>query len=182
MLRKPCPSCGRTLPLTDEYWARATRRKGGFAGWCKECHYARRNLESLRAAGRRYYLSMMARDPDGFRERLLRWRSTHPEEYRAASRAHEGKRRARSRAFFTDVSLDYVRGLLRQAKRCPLCGGRLTDAPRLPNSKEVDHIFPICAGGTHTVGNLRVICRRCNSSRPRDGSDVQGQPTLWAQL
>lgn len=71
--------------------------------------------------------------------------------------------------------------LRRDTKRCPLCGVALTDTPYLPNSKELDHIVPLNAGGTHTIGNVRIICREGNLARPRDGSDYTGPVTLWAQ-
>jgi hypothetical protein len=50
-----------------------------------------------------------------------------------------------------------------------------------PHRKHIDHIIPITIGGTHTHGNVRVICATCNLTRPNDGSDLaQHQPTLWA--
>jgi hypothetical protein len=42
-------------------------------------------------------------------------------------------------------------------------------------------MVPLGVGGTHTIGNVRIICRTCNLRRPKDGSDFDGQPTLWAQ-
>lgn len=69
----------------------------------------------------------------------------------------------------------------RLAHKCPLCGVYLTDKPYFPNSKHLDHILPINQGGTHTHGNVRIICAGCNLSRPKDGSDFTGQLTLWAQ-
>jgi hypothetical protein len=58
----------------------------------------------------------------------------------------------------------------------------MTGEPGHRNSKQLDHIIPIVLGGTHTIGNVRIICRTCNLSRPKDGSDLVGhQPTLWAQ-
>lgn len=66
------------------------------------------------------------------------------------------------------------------ARRCPLCQVKMTDEPHRPNSKELDHIVPVTQGGTHTHGNVRVICRRCNQCRPKDGSDFFGQLPLWA--
>lgn len=59
----------------------------------------------------------------------------------------------------------------------------MTSKPNRPNSKQLDHILPLNIGGTHTVGNVRIICRTCNLARPKDGSDLAGwQPTLWAQV
>ena len=69
----------------------------------------------------------------------------------------------------------------RKARKCPLCGDRLTGKRGMPKSKHLDHIIPICVGGTHTHGNVRIICADCNLRRPKDGSDVTGQVTLWAQ-
>lgn len=68
--------------------------------------------------------------------------------------------------------------LLASHDHCPLCEKRMTD-DRGPLQKQLDHIVPIGIGGTHTVGNVRVICRSCNLSRPKDGSDVVA-PVLWA--
>lgn len=68
-----------------------------------------------------------------------------------------------------------------KAQRCPLCSVALIDAPFQPASKELDHIIPINIGGTHTIGNVRIICRLCNIRRPKDGSDYVGAVTLWAQ-
>src|SRR6185437_7889228 len=48
------------------------------------------------------------------------------------------------------------------ARTCPLCRCRMTDEPRRSNSKELDHIVPLIMFGTHTHGNVRIICRDCN--------------------
>jgi hypothetical protein len=64
------------------------------------------------------------------------------------------------------------------ADKCPLCLCVLTDNPGTSMSKELDHIIPLNVGGTHTVANVRVICRGCNLRRPRDGSDYAGPVTF----
>lgn len=69
----------------------------------------------------------------------------------------------------------------KRARTCPLCRVRLTARPNLPNSKHLDHIIPVAVGGTHTHGNVRIICADCNVRRPKDGSDYSGPVTLWAQ-
>lgn len=69
----------------------------------------------------------------------------------------------------------------KRARKCPLCGIGLTGKRNLPNSKHLDHIVPIAVGGTHTHGNVRIICASCNLRRPKSGSDYSGLVTLWAQ-
>lgn len=82
----------------------------------------------------------------------------------------------------TDITAPFIAKLWREARRCPMCSVKLTDKSNQPNSKHLDHIVPVVIGGTHTMGNVRIVCRTCNLSRPKDGSDLDGhQPTLWAQ-
>ncbi len=87
------------------------------------------------------------------------------------------------RVAVSDITPEQELAMRKRARKCPLCGIRMTDKPHLPNSKELDHILPVnpLCNGTHTHGNVRIICRKCNQSRPKDGSDFTGQLTLWAQ-
>jgi len=101
------------------------------------------------------------------------------EKVRANWRAKNHRRRTLGR--MGDVTAKDEQAMRLKAKRCPLCRVKLTDVPLLPNSKELDHIVPRAAGGTHTHGNVRIICRDCNVRRPSDGSDYFGPVTLWAQ-
>lgn len=94
---------------------------------------------------------------------------------RARHRAHT------KRTSVSDVTPEQETAMRKAARKCPLCGVKLTSKPKLPNSKHLDHILPINQGGTHTHGNVRIICADCNRKRPHDGSDFDGQLTLWAQ-
>ena len=47
-----CPRCGRTLPLTPEYWYRNRARPNGFAEWCKDCRKAYVRTPEYRAYNR----------------------------------------------------------------------------------------------------------------------------------
>ena len=43
---------------------------------------------------------------------------------------------------------------------CKICGiqnGKGKDVPM-----EIDHIIPVTKGGTDTMGNLQVLCKKCN--------------------
>ena len=49
---------------------------------------------------------------------------------------------------------------------CPDCGTTLAWGTTLqPTSPEPDHITPYARGGTDTIDNARVTCRKCNQSR-----------------
>jgi 5-methylcytosine-specific restriction endonuclease McrA len=103
-----------------------------------------------------------------------------PERERARLRIKTYRRKDWAR--LTDITPEYEMALRTTAKRCPLCAVKLVNEPYLPNSKELDHIVPKGAGGTHTIGNVRIICRACNIARPKDGSDYTGPVTLWAEV
>lgn len=98
----------------------------------------------------------------------------------ARSRWKNNWRRSAER--LTDITPRQDAELRRRARKCKLCGVYMTNKPKLPNSKELDHIVPVNVGGTHTHGNVRIICRLCNLKRPKDGSDYNGPITLWSAI
>jgi 5-methylcytosine-specific restriction endonuclease McrA len=85
------------------------------------------------------------------------------------------------RSAVSDITAAQELAMRAQARECPLCGASLTSEPNRPDSKHLDHIIPLGIGGTHTHGNVRIICFTCNIRRPKDGSDYSGPVTLWAQ-
>lgn len=112
----------------------------------------------------------------------LKW-PRDPAKARASWRAKNHRRRSQRRetlATFDHVTPQFELTLRVKAKRCPLCGVKLIDEPFQHASKELDHMVPLNVGGTHTTGNVRIICRLCNLRRPDDGSDYTGPVTLWA--
>ena len=84
------------------------------------------------------------------------------------------------RATVSDITAEQELAMRQRTRKCRLCGVYMTSKRNLPNSKHLDHIVPINQGGTHTHGNVRIICADCNLKRPKDGSDYTGQVTLWA--
>lgn len=114
-------------------------------------------------------------------ERCFQHRPGYAEYMRAHYRDQTHRRRRATAEQHTDITPEYERSLRAKAKRCPLCNVRMVAEPYLPASKELDHMIPLNMGGTHTIGNVRIICRGCNARRPSDGSDYQGAVTLWAQ-
>ena len=98
----------------------------------------------------------------------------------ALERARRRNREHLKRVTVSDITHAQELAMRKRARKCPLCDVRMTSKPHLPNSKELDHILPVNQGGTHTHGNVRIICAKCNRNRPRDGSDYLGTLTLWA--
>lgn len=104
------------------------------------------------------------------------------EHKRRIDNARKRNREHAKRAAFSDITPDQELAMRRRARKCPLCGIRMRDQGGEPDSKELDHIVPVNVGGTHTHGNVRIVCRTCNQHRPKDGSDYTGPITLWAVL
>lgn len=102
----------------------------------------------------------------------------NPETAKARYRRKTHVRKSRTKRI--DLPIADERRLRAEAKRCPLCRRRLIEEPYRPASKELDHIVPLNQGGTHTIYNVRVICRACNQARPKDGSDYTGPVSLFA--
>lgn len=173
-----CGRCEQRLPL--EAFSPSFQKRSG--AWCKQCR-----AEYVRG---QYLAARVPRDQicDDCGEPTDRGITAYG---RFCIPCAEGRRRAsdsrkvskrRTVQRVTDITAQFERDLRKCAEHCPLCDARLTDQPNEPNSKHLDHIVPICMGGTHTMGNVRIICRTCNLARPKDGSDVTGeQLDRWAQ-
>lgn len=84
-----------------------------------------------------------------------------------------GFHRGRAKQKNSDVSSDFLRKLYEGTTKCPLCGVVLVEGNEKANAKNLDHIIPLKVGGKHIKSNIRIICKKCNQSRPKDGSDLK---------
>ncbi len=83
---------------------------------------------------------------------------------KAQKRTEHARRRARKRRAPSD-KIDPMDVLERDGWVCQLCGRTTPKSQRgscEPTAPEVDHIMPLSRGGSHTLSNLQVLCRRCN--------------------
>lgn len=79
--------------------------------------------------------------------------------------------------------------LKRAAGRCENAEGGQRCGSR--DRVQVDHVTPVSQGGTHHLGNLRVLCRRCHQRKtaqegggyrrkgPKAGDPALQQRTSW---
>ena len=106
------------------------------------------------------------------------WKAANPDKVRATRKYYKHRRRLAE--IDSDISSADIAHLLASASVCPCCGVKMFGEPGHAQ-KQLDHIVPLNVGGTHTLANVRVICRTCNLRRPKDGSDLGGfQPALWS--
>ena len=59
---------------------------------------------------------------------------------------------------------EWMRLRARALRAQPWCGDCMTEG-RPDNPLTGDHIVPLSAGGRNEPGNIRILCRRCNSAR-----------------
>jgi hypothetical protein len=115
--------------------------------------------------------------------KIKTYREKHKEEFRvkrsayfktdkgrSIARNHQHKRRVASNS--SDIDHKWLLELKSSSKVCPMCSAVMVDDGRKENGKTYDHVVPIKIGGLHVKSNVRVVCRKCNLSRPRDGSDL----------
>lgn len=76
----------------------------------------------------------------------------------------KARRRALERGLHAD-RIDPIKVFDRDKWRCHMCGIKTPKELRGSyddKAPELDHVVPLAAGGTHTWGNVRCSCRRCN--------------------
>lgn len=106
---------------------------------------------------REYYRAQYhAKDPEKRRDEQRQWRSTH----RAVVLAWKRDRYARRRGAPGTYTLKDIENMYAsQNGRCFYC------AVELRERFDVDHYIPISKGGSNWPENLRIACKRCNSSK-----------------
>lgn len=166
----------RTFPLGIGYTCRPCERIRG-------AEYRAKNRDKANAASALSRAKRMDRDPEGFKamvrgsankwyhadhERAAdaqrRWRKANPEK-----QIERGNRyRARKLAAVVEM-VDYAAIAERDRNVCHICGIEvdLTVGTYHPMARTFDHVIPLARGGEHSMQNVKVAHRLCNT-RKRD--------------
>lgn len=67
---------------------------------------------------------------------------------------------------FTVEDINLLREVQNSICAMPWCDNKLYKDTKDPNHKEtIDHIVPLLRGGSNQLGNLRLVCKSCNSRK-----------------
>lgn len=150
---KVCCACREAKPLADFH-----RYRGGSQAKCKPCcaAYQRAYNESHAAerAARRLAQAEANRERDRASKRA--WQEANPEKRAEIALRRRARRRE---SVVGPVDLDAL-----WTGRCGICEQRLDRTLAHPDmqSKSIDHIVPLAAGGGHTQDNLQWTHLICN--------------------
>lgn len=80
-----------------------------------------------------------------------------------SERKHKRMEHAKENGDYETISLKRL--YKRDAGICYLCGKHLVlnDDYNRPDAPVIEHVIPICKGGTNTWDNVKLSCRNCNS-------------------
>lgn len=101
-------------------------------------------------------------NPEAVRETKRRYNQRHPE------MNQEWVNRYRARQLAATVEkVDYEAIALRDRNVCHICGFDvdLTASTYDPMARTFDHVIPLSRGGAHSVENIKVAHRICNSKK-----------------
>lgn len=92
-----------------------------------------------------------AKDPQKYIDKVTKWRKKYPEKQKLLQKTRFARMRASGK-----ISVETVKQLAREQPFCAYCG---------KPSEHLDHIVPICQGGTNDKSNLQMLCGRCNCKK-----------------
>lgn len=180
ILTKTCNGCGRVLPATRKFFYPRFRTGGRLSHRCRSCQLAdaaarwKNMTPSQRqhryAVTRRYVHTPKGREVErkSLRDWINRKRASNPDWLRARNAAASLRDRSRRGlvsvdAFFRDFRNLYP--MFKGAITCPCCGRKLDHHQSgrggvwTDSTPTIDRTHP---GLGYKVGNVQVICWRCN--------------------
>ena len=166
--RKRCPQCRETKDISE--FPHNKRTKSGYHCWCKKCCSTKNNEryhnnpaynQYVRGAVKDRYQRLKAESPEFIQSRRKEskdWNEKHPEQHRRSLILCQDVYRARKQGadgYYTieeriELENDY-------GGRCAYCEST--------EKVGLDHVVPLCLGGTNSIDNLVPCCHTCNASK-----------------
>lgn len=161
--------------MCHRLWKAEARKRDG--GASRKAYYAK-NRERERESNRVYMAANAARlaqyranyseeNRELLSEKNSEWRKSHPDYLRQHRKSNPERYRIyrenrRARLAGGKLSPDIVALLLaKQGGRCACCDDLLN------GSYHLDHVIPLCKGGSNTDENVQLLLPRCNLRKGR---------------
>src|SRR3989304_7941437 len=195
---KQCGNCKKMLS-EDQFYVR-TKSSGyiGLDSECKKCgiigaqKWNQQHRERVNASGRKYYLKNRdersvysqkryaenhvkidkqhkewnKNNPEKIKQYQKKWRAKNSEKNKLTMitvNARYRSKKANALGKFTAVQWKYLLDFY--GLQCMMCGeGR---------NLEMDHVIPISKGGMHSIENIQILCRSCNSHKGNKTMDFR---------
>ena len=159
--RRQCRTCMQVY--NRAYYERNTEKAKAYSkNWVAE------HAEHVKAQKQQHY----AENKQYYRDKHVRWYEVNRDQYiqqrLAYFRTEEGKIRNRNAAGKHrslerqgDVTLSEIDDLMQRQTHCAYCDRKFSNT--LPAT--IDHVIPLSKSGKHTISNLVLACKSCNSRK-----------------
>lgn len=182
---KECSKCRRIKENCD--FSKSSKNIDGFAYWCRQCHseYYAENKQRISEKQKQKYINAMqsqeARDlhrarnsasriknREAARAAVAAWKKRN----RALASTYERNRRAASKGSDGKHCHNEIMRLMESS-------GGLCYYCRDPFGEyHVDHMTPLCRGGSNSLDNLAISCVKCNLQK---GAKTAEEFKVWRQ-
>ena len=182
--RKKCSTCGDVKPATKKYFYARRASSDGLAYSCKDCarqhaYKSFKKRKKKQKAKERYeqnreeHIERSKKNYHENKEERLKQQKEYREKNQEVFRNADKRRRERIKeSGGPDYTREEVieRDSVEGVPLCQLCG-----IPIINEELQIDHIVPLSSGGQDTMDNVRVTCKPCNQTRPKDGRDLEDE-------
>lgn len=187
METQKCRKCGQEFPHTLEYFKPSKACRDGLTSTCRKCHAAVVNAwkdkhrDRLRRRSRERYAEHYGEVIEAKRRARLA-RKPVRERAKIMRLGILDRSRRWSLPFDTDVfTVEYIYQWLLRQPECPACGktfhvGWKHNGGAAPTSPSLDRIHPERG---YVVGNVALICWRCNNLKRDASPEELERLTAW---
>jgi 5-methylcytosine-specific restriction endonuclease McrA len=186
-MKKICTICKENLPIG--LFGKNNNVACGYKSACKKCrrveqqaaYYA--DVEKTRKNSRISTKKFRTKNPEKCKESIKKWKEKNTEYFKNYRLKNAEKRRAdkkawkiknkeavcaqehRRRALKAEVGGNHTAKDIKsiftlQKGKCPVCAVRL-------KNYHIDHVYPLCLGGSNAASNLQLLCQNCNLKKSK---------------